>query len=114
MDVRIKDGDVFLTAAGGTEYLSAAREAAQRALIAASTVKGTFIYDRSLGADYASLDGADLLKKRLDMLIREATAGIADAEVSVTSADAVHKTATMTVSCRGTTITTEVDLHGIL
>lgn len=114
MDVRISAGDVFLNAAGSTQYLSSAQEAAQRALIAASAVKGSFRYNRALGTDYASLTEPDRLTEKLDMLVREATASIADAEVRIISSDAGRQTAVMTISHGGTTITTEVDLHGIL
>lgn len=112
MDVRLKDGDVFLTDAGATAYLYAAYEAVQRALIAASTVKGSFIYQRRLGTDYGALDGCTELKDRLDMLVSEATAGIADTQVSVTDADAERMTAVIAVTHGGTTMTAEVDLNG--
>lgn len=114
MDVRIDQGDLYLTDAGATEYLSAAREAAQRVLIAATTAKGAFRYQRSLGTDYASLGDGAMLREKLDMLIREAAAGVADTQVSVIDADAEHGTATLQIICSGAAITTEVNLNGII
>jgi len=112
MDVRIDAGDVFLDASGSTRYIDSSREAAQRALIAATTAKGAFPYNRALGTDYASLTDTDRLTEKLDLLVREATAPIADAEVRITGSDAERHTAVMTITHGGTTITTEVDLHG--
>ena len=114
MDVRISAGDVFLDASGSTQYISSAQEAAQRALIAASAVKGSFRYNRALGTDYASLTDTERLTERLDMLVREATASIANTEVRIIGSDIERQTAVMAISHGGTTITTEVDLHGIL
>lgn len=114
MDVRLDNGDVYLTASGMTEYMCAAREAAQRALIAASTAKGSFIYQRSLGTDYASVTGGERMTEKLDLLVREACAAIADTEVKVTGYDAEQNRMTLSVTHGGTTITTEVDLHGNL
>lgn len=110
MDVRISDGDVLLSAAGMTEYLCGVHEAAQRVRIAASVDKGSFIYNRALGADYAALDERQPLTESLDMLIREAAAGAADTEVSVTSAD--EHSAVLRITHGGETVTTEVDLYG--
>ena len=112
MDVRLRDGDVFLTCSGDTEYLCAVQEAAQRVQIAAATAKGAFIYNRALGADYASLKESTMMTEHLDMLIREATVGIADTEVRVTCYDTQRRAATVAVTCEGYTITTEVDLDG--
>lgn len=114
MDARIENGDIYLTSSGDTEYLSGVREAVQRALIAATAVKGTFIYDRSLGADYAAIGEEGISLGRLDMLIREAAADIADTQVRVTGWDADHHTAALSVTYGGKTAATEVDLHGIL
>ena len=114
MDVRIENGDIYLTPAGKTEYLSCVREAAQRVLIAAAVTKGSFRYDRSLGADYASLGTNDISRERLEMLIREAAAGIADTDIAVTGWDAEHRVASLSVTHGGKTITTEVDLYANL
>ena len=114
MDVMLKDGDVYLSSSGMTEYIRAAQEAAQRAMIAASTTKGSFIYNRSLGTDYAALTDRGRMVDQLDMLVREAAAGIADAEVGVTAFDAERSTMTLSVTYKSTTITTEVDINGNL
>ena len=114
MDVRLGNGDVYLNAEGKTEYLCAADEAAQRALIAASVTKGSFRYDRSLGADYAAVGDTAMLTEKLDMLIREAAAGVGGAEVTVTGFDAERGIASLRVTHAGETITTEVDIHGNL
>ncbi len=112
MDITISGGDVFLNAAGGTEYLSGVEEAAQRVRIAASMAKGAFIYNRSLGTDYHALGDSSMLTQKLDMLIREAAAGVAGTDVCVTDADAEEKTAAVRVTHGGETITTEVNLNG--
>lgn len=112
MDITIANGDISLTAAGGTLYLSAINEIVQRVRIAASIRKGSFIYNRKLGADYAAAAGGEMLKEQLDMLIREAAAGIADTEVKVTQAYEATRRATLRITHAGQTVTTEVDVHG--
>ena len=112
MDVKLSGGDVWLNMSGATEYLSAAEEAAQRVLIAALTAKGGFRYNRSLGTEYPPLGDQTRLKDELDMLIREAAAGIAGTDVTVTAADAGEQRAVIRIAHGGETITTEVDLHG--
>ena len=112
MDVRISGGDVYLNAAGDTEYLSGVKEAAQRVLIAALTAKGAFIYNRSLGTDYRSMGDPEMLTDQLDMLIREGAAGVAGTDVRVTAADADEKSAVICVTHGGETIMTEVNLDG--
>lgn len=110
MDAKISVGDIYLSASGTTAYLCGAQEAAQRVRIAASVAKGTFIYNRALGTDYAALDAGQRLADSLDLLIREACAGVADTDVSVTEAD--EESAVLQIMHGGETITTEVELYG--
>ena len=115
MDVLIADGDIAAKAAGGYSYIYGLEEAAQRALIAVLTVKGSFIYDRELGTDYGSLRVDDeLITEKLDMLIKESCCDIAETDVEVLSFDGLSKKARIEVVYRADTKTTEVDLSGIL
>lgn len=114
MDVRISGGDVYTNASGETEYLSASEEAAQRVQIAASTPKGAFVYNRSLGTDYRSLRVDTQLCDQLDMLIREAAAGVADTQVQVSNADVENKSADIVIDHGGEITTVEVNLDGII
>lgn len=112
MDARIDSGDLYLSAAGKTEYLTGVREAAQRVLLTATTAKGTFIYDRGFGTDFAALGDRERFREKLDLLLKEAAVGIAGTEVTVKDADAQRGTAVLLITHGGQTITTEVDLHG--
>ena len=110
----IHEGDLCLNASGATQYITSVQEAAQRVRIAASTAKGAFRYNRALGTDYAALSGGDISAQKLEMLIKEACCPIAGAEIEVVSVDAEEEKAVLRISCAGTAITTEVDLHGNL
>ena len=115
MDVRLSGGDISLTDSGAQELVGAADEDAQRVMIAASVRKGSFRYDRSLGTDYASLDSSDpLLREKLELLIREAAAGVDGAQVTLADLDEVSRTAVLDIYSRGEKITTEVDLNGYI
>ena len=115
MDVRLSGGDIRLTGSGAQELVSGAREAAQRVMIAASVRKGSFVYDRSLGTDYAALDANDpLLLAKLELLLREAAANVAGVQVTLADFDEISRTAVLEISSRGGTVTTEVDLNGYI
>ena len=91
MDVSISSGDIERVSSGDYRYITSLEEAVQRVRISALTVKGDFIYDRSLGTDYTGLRAEDrLLKEKLDMLIKESCADICDTETEVVSCDRTH------------------------
>ena len=115
MDVRLDSGDICLSDSGSCRMISGADEAAQRVMIAASVSKGSFIYDRGLGTDYGALSAGDpLAEEKLGMLIREASAGIADVKVDLTSFDPVGRCAGLRVSSGNASTNIEVDLHGFI
>ena len=115
MDIRLVDGDISLSDSGSPEMIRGLDEAVQRVRMAASVSRGSFRYDRELGADYGSLSADDpLFEKKLEMLIREACAGIADTEVTLESVDTAARAAELRVSRGGASTITEVDLHGFI
>ena len=115
MDVRISDGDIAVTVSGGYEYITGIEEAVQRVRLSALTAKGDFIYDRELGTDYSGLRADDdLLEDKLEMLLREACADIADTQVRVLSCPADTLVAVLHIIYRDKETTTEVDLSGII
>lgn len=96
MDIRLYDGDLFLSE-GECEYISGIDEAAQRAMIACTVKKGSFLYDRSLGADTASCDRTrDDYERALQMAFREAIFKVPQTELFVKS---VRKFNRATIAC---------------
>ena len=115
MDVRLSNGDVYTSSGGGTVYISGLEEAVQRVMLAVSTQKGSFRYDRSFGTDYSELSAGDvMLKEKLDMRVKEATAGIEGTDVEALSVDAVNKTAQIRITHGGGAAVTAVDLNGYI
>lgn len=115
MDVHILDGDIEMLSSGDYRYITSLEEAVQRVRISALTMKGDFIYDRSLGTDYSGLRADDdLFAEKLDMLIKEACADIHDTETSVVSCDTTDLLAVIRVRYQHQETTTEVDLSGII
>ena len=111
MDVKLSNGDIAVTPAGGCTYISGVEEAAQRARIAALTVKGSVVYDRELGTDYSGLSRDDaLLREKLDMRIRESCADIDGATVTVPGWNSRRNVAILRVAVNKDIIMTEVDL----
>jgi hypothetical protein len=115
MDVRLTDGDLALNANGSIDYIYGIDEAVQRVQIAASTRRGAFAYQRSMGTDYGALSANDpMIREKLDLLIREATAGITGADVTVVGFSRAAMTASVKVKTADGERTTEVKLNGIL
>lgn len=114
MDVLIHDGDTVLTSSGCPVYISGIDEALQRVRMLALTRRGTFIYDRALGTDYAALRDGEQMTASLDMLLKEAAASMSGADVEVLSSDAAALTATVRVKYNEEERITEVDISGIL
>lgn len=113
MDAKIKDGDIMLRANGDYAAVSELDEAIQRVRTVALTDRGSFIYDRSLGVDYDafSSDDEDPAAK-LDMLFKEAAAGIGGVEIEVLSYDPASATVAIKVNYHGKSAVTEVDISG--
>ena len=115
MDVRITQGDIAMVSSGSYIYITGIEEAVQRVRISALTVKGDFIYDRELGTDYSNLGADDpMLCEKLELLLKESCADIADTAVEVVSCDRETLTAVIKVTYQNTETTTEVDLSGII
>ena len=113
MDVRLSGKDIYISDSGRSEYICGAEEALQRVLIAASTAKGSFIYDRGFGTDFSGLDNeSEILKEELEMRFKEAAENIAGTEVRVASVDAENEKAEITVEYSGVTMCAEVDING--
>ncbi len=73
-DVKLQNGDLALDSAGRPEMLGDRGARFQRAEIAMTVGRGSFIYNRSLGADYGSLTGAADPEKRAGQIFNEALA----------------------------------------
>ena len=88
IDVKIQNGELSLDSAGRFLDLGDRDARFQRALIALTVKKGAFIYDRSLGADYDALTGAEDLKRKTEQIFNEALAAYEDTSVAVTQTGA--------------------------
>jgi len=115
MDILVNNGDIFTQADGRRVEIRGINEAVQRVRIATLTAKGSFIYDRSLGTDYSGVSASDpLLKERMDMLYKEACAGIQGVGVRVLNVDSSEMTVAIEVSTADDIRTTEVDFSGYI
>lgn len=113
MDIRIKDGDIVLLPTGDYERITGIDEAVQRVCMETATRRGAFIYDRGFGTDYTALAADDeLLRDKLDMLIKAACVGFADTEAEVQDYDPATKVVTIKITYKDEERTTEVDLSG--
>ncbi len=72
-DVKTEYGDIVLDSAGRAELLSEKDSEFQRALIRMSAKRGSFIYDRQLGADCEDI-GGELILQQYDRAFCEALA----------------------------------------
>lgn len=81
MDILISDGDVRLSDCGEVTNITSIDEACQRARLIFSTKKGSFAYNRSLGADFSSVDSSDVPSKTAKLICEEALAS--QKEISV-------------------------------
>ena len=72
-DVKWEYGDIVLDSAGRAELLSESDSEFQRALIRMTARRGSFIYDRELGADCGGISG-ELILKKYDQAFTEALA----------------------------------------
>ncbi|MBQ3264326.1 MAG: hypothetical protein IJH07_00980 [Ruminococcus sp.] len=113
MDVRVSNGDIFMTVSGDYCYITGIEEAVQRVRLSALTFKGEFIYDRELGTDYSGIDAYDdMLCEKLEAVLRESCADICDTQVEVLSCE--NRIAVLKVIYRDRETTTEVDLSGLI
>lgn len=79
VDASIKNGDVAVDSAGRIEMIGEPDAGFQRAVICMTVPKGSFIYDRELGAE--DVDGATDAKAEL--LLNEALAKYENTSVSL-------------------------------
>lgn len=75
MDTLVKDGDFAVDVCGLPHEIRSIDEACQRVVFSLSAVKGTYIYDRSLGADFSPLKDCEDMNKTARLLCLEALVG---------------------------------------
>lgn len=91
MDIRLCDGDLFLEE-GECVYIRGIDEAAQRARIACTVKKGSFLYDRELGTDSVSLEKPEeVFLRELQMVFREAIFKVPDTKLFVKAVRKLNK-----------------------
>lgn len=77
MDILIKNNDIVLDTRGSPVVIEGFFEAVQRAWIAASVKRGSFVYNNNLGNDAHLVDINDeKLAKKIEMLLNEAVINI--------------------------------------
>ena len=116
MDIRLKDGDLYLDS-GAFSYVKGIDEAAQRAMIACTVKKNSFLYDRDLGADTFSLDRTSPdYERALQMALREAVYAVPDICLSVKAVKKIRNSAiaVLQIEQSGKTRETEVIIDGEL
>lgn len=78
IDAKLKNGDLATDTGGCVEIISGADAAFQRAVICMTAKKGSFVYDRGLGAPQR--DPGDT--ERLALSFSEALAALEDSEIN--------------------------------
>lgn len=117
MDVKIKDGDMMLSASGSPIYTEGSEAVFQRALFCINTKRGTFRYNRNLGCSAVTSFLTDKDKENLRASLLEAVAHIEGLEVYVNSAQELVdgvKTADISLVYEGEVFDTEVIWDGKL
>lgn len=113
MDVKITGGDIVLDSCGSYVYISGLDEAVQQVRMIALTSRGSFLYDRSLGMEYDAFSGEETDPVgKLDMLLKEAAAGLSGVDTEVLSYDPETDIMTIKVTYYGRSAVTEVDISG--
>lgn len=107
-DAKLRDGDVVLEPSARIAAVRGADARLQRAYILIKTKKGSFKYNRELGADYDALASAKN-EAELEQILNEALAPLDDAYVRVVSAG---QSVTAEIVCGDKTRTTEVTPNG--
>lgn len=90
MDTLVTDGDFSLNVCGVSCKITSIEEACQRVRVILSVEKGSFVYDRSLGVDFSSLENCSDIDKTAKLLCDEALVSqteIRTGAVSVNSSD---------------------------
>ena len=116
MDIRLKDGDWYFEN-GAFSYVKGIDEAAQRAMIACTVKKNSFLYDRDLGADTSSLDRTSPdYERALQMALREAVYTVPDIRLTVKAVKKYRNSAVavLEIERSGETRETEVKIDGEL
>lgn len=116
MDLRLKNGDLCLSS-GAFSTVKGIDEAAQRAYIACTVKKNSFIYDRALGADTDHVDRTSPDAERaLQMALREAIFAVPDTKLTVKSIRNINGSAVafITIERHGETREIEVNPYGEL
>jgi len=92
VDVKIKNGDVVTDSTGCPVYVEGLDALFQRAVLRMTPPRGSFIYNRELGAERCGEDCA-----RTELLLAEALAGYADTQVRVLQIDGGVISAELTI-----------------
>ena len=115
MDARIENGDIALRLNGDYDTVSGLDEAVQRVRMVMMTNRGTFLYRRGLGVDYDAFSPQEENPVgKLDMLIKEAIAGIDGVDAEALRYDAQNAIVGVRVTYNGRAAETEVDISGNL
>lgn len=98
------------------KYLCGAALTAQRIAVAVSLKKGSFPYDREMGIDAEAADINNAVneqgRKKLEMLINEAAASIADCRVVLNSVNTQTGAARITINYNGEEYVKDVCFYG--
>lgn len=109
-DIKIADGDTIADSTGKFELLDGADTMLQRAWICADVPLGSFIYDRSLGADVQSVDfTSTAAKDRLELVLNEAVAKYDNTQIEVKE---FGEKITLKITADGKSEIREVDYSG--
>lgn len=109
IDAKLKKGDLLRSAAGQVETVSERDALFQRAMIRMGARRGSFVYDRSLGARH-EFDAADAYaKEKAELVLNEALAGLGNTYVQVRNlGDSIG----VTITIDGESREEEVRLYG--
>lgn len=86
MDIKIKDGDVFLDETGAPVYIDGIEEVLQQVLICITAQKGGFIYNKDLGCCAVTDVSGEREVRRLEARLREAVIPLENVQLWVNSA----------------------------
>lgn len=85
-DIKLMNGDVLMDSCGRPVVLEGSKARLQSAEIISTVEKGSFIYNRELGADIASVDSdSEDADGRMELVINEALARYGDIYARVTT-----------------------------
>lgn len=108
-DVKLTENDAAVDSAGRMIRIYDRDAEFQRAYIAASVKKGSFIYDRALGCGYVNNPDDEFNYRRVGLCINEALARFGNASAKVID---IGSNITLQITVNGESRTKEVRLIG--